>query len=152
MIYMTITLKTVMACTHQLPRFHQWVVLQESLYHPSLTLHKHIRVNYHLKDLGQVQIPIPPSHLQVIYQGSMNQQDKQQPCIGKLFQSFHEPIMMTNVQPYQTHTFSDQSHFVHRSQSTLHTDKFYFKTVKSIRTLETKTKMFILTISFSHDH
>jgi len=28
---------------------------------------------------------------------------------------------MTNVQPHQTHTFSDQSHFVHSSQSTSHT-------------------------------
>jgi len=106
---------------YHLPCFHQWAVLQESLYHPSLTLYKHTSVNYHLKDLGQVQIPVPPSHLHVIYQGSMNQQDKQQPCTGKLFQSFHEPIMMTNVQPHQTHTFSDQSHFVHGSQSTLHT-------------------------------
>ena len=142
-----------MACTHQLPHFHQRAVLQESLYHPSLTLDKHISVNYHLKDLGQVQIPVPPSHLHVIYQGSMNQQDKQQPCIGKLFQSFHEPIMMTNVQSHQTHTFQTSLtlSIVHSPLYT-HTDKFYIKTVKSVRTLETKTKMFILTISFPHDH
>jgi hypothetical protein len=113
--------KTVMACIHQLPHFHQWIALQESLYHPSLTLYKHMSVNYCLKDLGQVQIPVPPSHLHGIYQGSRNQQDKQQPRKGKLFGSFHEPIMMTNVQPHQTHTFSDQTHFVHRSQSTSHT-------------------------------
>ena len=144
-----------MACIHQLPCFHQWSVLQESLYHPSLTSNKHISVNYHLKDLGQVQIPVPPSHLHVIYQRSMNQQDKQQPCTGKLFQSFHEPIMMTmsnNIRRTHSQTSLTLS-IVHSPLHThTHTDKFYFKTVKSVRTLETKTKMFILTISFPHYH
>lgn len=107
----------------QITHLHQWAVLQKSLYHPSLTLHKHTGVTGHLQEVGKVQISVPPSHLHVIYQGSINQHDKQQPCTGKLFQSFHEPIMMTNVQPYQKHTFSDQSHFVHRSQSISHTEQ-----------------------------
>jgi hypothetical protein len=118
---------------------------------PSPTLHKHISVNYHLKDLGQVQIPVPPSYLHVSYQGSMNQQDKQQPCKGKLFHSFYEPKIMTNDIRHTRSKTSLTLSIVHSPLYT-HTDKLYFKTVKSVRTLEIKTKMFILTISFPHDH